>query len=216
MKYYSVHFNRPDFLQIQKKYITDGELIVLNNHANKTIETACNNLNIKVINLQHEMRISPSHSHGHALNYLKEIIDYDDDYCIMDHDFFPFKKISLDDHDFISIKNYTSLNVLHMWPGLIVGKRGNSLKDINFMPGVISGGDTGCDTSRIINNKKIKFLEWKRIGVEREKYAQLSPLITVAEDFGVHYLNGSNWMPCDEKVIQEKNKLLISTLEALR
>lgn len=216
MKYYSIHFNRPDFIGIQKKYIKDADLIILNNHSNLDIENECKKNNLKCINFDHNMRISPSHSHGYGLNYLKNIIDYEDDYCIIDHDFFPFKNPVFNDYDFISIRNHTSENILHMWPGLIAGRRGTSLKEVNFMPGVLPGGDTGCDTANLLEKNKVKFIDWTPIGLKNSYYLQLSPCLTLAKEFGVHYLNGSNWMPADKNVIAQKNDLLISVLESLK
>ena len=215
MKYYSVHFNRPDFIAVQKEFI-DGELIVINNHCNPEIERECQELGIQYYNLAN--KYSRSYSHAYALNFLKTVIDYTDDYCIIDHDLFPYKPIIFGDYDIISVKSTNNPDVPYLWPGFLACRKDIRLDDINFQPDLILNGDTGCDTHRLIQQlgDKIHYCSEKYIGDRTSEYVQTSPIISQFDDYCIHYLNGSNWLQTDHAVMEQKNNLLIDLLNNLK
>lgn len=67
MKIYSVHFNRPDFIEIQKKCLDKIEgykLVVINNQANPEIESKCRELGVEYHNHTHPVGLGSSMSHG--------------------------------------------------------------------------------------------------------------------------------------------------------
>lgn len=215
MKYYSVHYNRPDFIKIQKQFI-DGELIVINNHCSYEIEETCKELNIKYFNLKNPYSLSMSH--GYALNFLKTIIDYSDDYCIIDHDLFPYKPINFEKYDIIGCKSNNNPNIPYLWPGFLAIKKEIKLDNINFYPGLIHNGDTGCDTHNLIKKigiEKIHFCKEEYLGIKTNEYFQTSPILSKFDDYCIHYLNGSNWMKTNTNVINEKNCFLLTLLKKL-
>ncbi len=215
MKYYSVHFNRPDFLPIQTQYL-DGELIVINNHCNPRIEAMCLELGLECHNLPNYY--SESQSHAYALNFLKTIIDYSDDYCIIDHDLFPYKPIVFGDYDVVAVKSLNNPAMPYLWPGFIAGRKHIRLDDFNFEPVLIPDGDTGCDTYRLVQQlgNKIHYCTEKYIGDKTNTYMQMSPVVSQFDDYCIHYLNGSNWMEASSEVIEQKNSLIIQLLNDLK
>ncbi len=215
MKYYSVHFNRPDFIAVQKEFV-DGELIIINNHCNPEIEQACKELNVECYNLENQY--IRSYSHAYALNFLKTVIDYSDDYCIIDHDLFPYKPIVFDNYDIVSVKATNNPDVPYLWPGFLAGRKEIRLEHINFQPDLILNGDTGCDTHRLIKQlgDRIHYCTEKYIGDRTTKYVQTSPMMSQFDDYCIHYLNGSNWLDTDYKIMEQKNDLLINLLTSLR
>ena len=209
MIFYSIHFNRPDFIEIQKKCVErlGGFLVVINNHSNKQISDNCENLGVKFFDYDPGINECPSNSHGHALNYTRSIIDYSDDWCIMDHDFFPLRKISFDDFDIIGLPQFGRGGIKYLWPGFIAGNKKTSIKDINFSPEV--GSDTGVGTAYLVENYKVKFLNQSLLGETTTPNIQTSPIISDFDGFGIHYVNGSNWMHTSGDVSNDKkNKLL--------
>jgi len=213
MKYYSVHFNRPDFLRIQRELLGE-KLVVINNHCNIEIENECKLLNIEYYNLQNNHIHDPSKSHGYALDFLKNnVLDYTDDYCIIDHDLFPYKEISLDVYDVITTFS-THGTYPYMWPGFIAANKKVRLDSISFLPGLIPNGDTGCDTYKLLNDPNLKILNCEQvyIGNKTHEYVQSSPIITRIGDYCLHYLNGSDWLKTDFSIIEEKNKFLLELL----
>jgi len=170
MIYYSVHFNRPDFIPIQRECVEKfayGKLVILNNGPQPSINEACKKNgvichNIKVPYLK-KVFLNPSKSHAYALNQLNGIIDYSDDWCILDHDLFPIKKIEFTNFDILSVIQNRPLYENYLWPGFMAGKKDISLKEIDFSPR--SGMDTGAGTSKLLQKGyKIKNLREDYIG----------------------------------------------------
>ena len=109
VKIYSTSYRRPDFIELQHKYLTkhctdDFKLIIINNGENAEMEQliseTCSKLGIETINVEKDHRF-PSMSHyvamNHALNnYIKKDKDWDIA-VIMDSDIFPFKSFSFKD-----------------------------------------------------------------------------------------------------------------------
>jgi hypothetical protein len=216
MKVYSVHFNRPDFVEIQKKCldkIEGYELIVINNQANPEIESKCNELGVKFYNHTHEVGMGSSMSHGSALNFLREIIDQNEDWCITDHDVFICKEIDLSDVDLISIQQIKE-GKSYLWPGFIVGRKGISVSHINFAPHSIF--DTGGGTHVLVDaGYKVKWVQEEYLGESTTGFLQNSKVIIKISDLAVHYLNGSCWMPTDQNTIEQKNQFLFDTIKSM-
>lgn len=213
MNFYSVHFNRPDFIEIQKKCLDKFEgykLIVINNQSNPEIELKCIELGIEYYNHNHPNELSSSMSHGSALNFLKGIIDPSQDWCIIDHDIFICGKIDLTDFDIVSISQIKE-GKSYLWPGFIAGKCGISILDIDFSPS--NGFDTGCGTCYLVESGyKINYLSEKYLGEKTTEFLQNSNVIINISDLAIHYLNGSCWMPTSEKTLSGKNTFLFETL----
>lgn len=202
MIFYTVAFNKPEFIDIQKKYLP-GKLVVVNNGKNSLIKSKCESLDIPCHEIEnHES--SPSKSHGNALNFLKNIIDYTEDYCILDHDFVVYKKINFFQNDIVTSKCVNG-NVIHMWPGFIAAKNYVNIREIDFLPN--HNGDTGVNTQQLFSKYSILFTNNEYL----EKYnlpglPQQRIIVEKFSDFGIHFLNGSLWLPDINNVYLEKIK----------
>lgn len=222
MIFYSVHFNRPDFISIQKKCIDriGGRLVVIDNsNSGEGIKKECDKLGISYYrNYNGNAYLgNPSFSHGSALNFTRSIIDYSSDWCLIDHDFFPTQKIDFENFDIISIFQ-TRGDVKYLWPGFIAAKKHVNISDIDFFP-VHGVGDTGVGTERIIksNKYKIKGVHWKTIvqDIPKEVQVQKFPTLSIIDGIGIHYLNGSSWMSVEQDVVNQKNEDLIKIINSL-
>ena len=219
MIFYSVHFNRPDFIPIQKECVeelADGKLVIINNGPSSAIRDACRKHGVAYhnisVNWYKKLFVTPSGSHAIALNHLKGIIDYSDDWCILDHDLFPLKKIEFADFDIVSIIQERPPYGTYLWPGFMAGKRSISLSDIDFSP--MPGMDTGAGTSKFIERGyTIKNLREEVIGQKQNNHRQNSSVIVKIEDYGIHYLNGSSWLQTDSSVMEEKNKAILEFID---
>jgi hypothetical protein len=216
MIFYSVHFNRPDFIEIQKKCIDsiEGKLVIIKNSSDDRISEKCKEFGIKMYEL--ENNDSPSVSHGKALNFISGIIDYQEDWCIIDHDFFPLRKIDFSGYEILGLLQEREGENSYLWPGFMAGKNYININSIDFLPTL--NKDTGSGTSSLVSGPyKIKKLSEEYIGINLDcKFPlQTQKVLVKFEDFGIHYLNGSGWMETDQKVENEKNKLLLDTIKSI-
>lgn len=218
MIFYSVHFNRPDFISIQKKCIEriGGRLVVIDNsYSGDLIRKECDELGVSCYdNPERGVSFgSPSFSHGSALNYAKGVIDYSSDWCLIDHDFFPLKKIDFGDFDIISIFQIRD-EVKYLWPGFIAAKKHVNIDNINFFPSGI--GDTGVGTEILVREKmyNIKGLHERTTVQDIPEGVQIQrfPTLNIVDDIGIHYLNGSSWMGVEPEVFKKKNEDLIKII----
>jgi hypothetical protein len=198
MKLYSIHFNRPDFVEIQynQSKKSNYELVVVNNGRNKDITDVCNRLGIELIEIDNIGKGNPSLSHGSAINQIKDKIDYSKDWGLIDHDLFIVKQIDMLDYDIITWKQLNIPDKPYMWPGFLLCKAGVNLSNVDFRPGVGVGGDTGSDTYKYINKYNVGFIDIKEIGDKTKALKQDSPMLFefyLKDLIAIHYLNGSNW-----------------------
>lgn len=216
MKVYSVHFNRPDFVEIQKKCldkIEGYELVVINNQSNPQIESKCRELGVTCYNHTHNPGLSSSLSHGSALNFLRGIIDRSEDWCITDHDVFICKNIDLSETDLISIQQMKN-GKSYLWPGFIAGKKEISVSHIDFSPH--GDFDTGGGTHVLVDEgHRVKWVQEEYLGEPTTGFLQNSKVIIKISDLAVHYLNGSCWMPTSESTLSEKNQFLFETIRSM-
>ena len=222
MIFYSVHFNRPDFISIQKKCIDGigGKLVVIDNsNFGDSIKKECNRLDVAYYSNPSRGNYAgnPSFSHGSALNFTRSLIDYSEDWCLIDHDFFPIKKIDFEDFDIVSIFQVRG-EVTYLWPGFIAAKKHVVINEIDFFP-VHGVGDTGVGTEVLVREKKYNIRGSRERTVVQNipdgVYLQKFPTLNLIDDVGVHYLNGSSWMAVDREVIEKKNEDLIKMINDL-
>lgn len=217
MKYYSIHFNRPDFVEIQynlsKKVGYD--LVIVNNGRNKSIKDISEKLNVEYIETDNIGKNSMSH--GNSINQILPKINMNKEWGLLDHDMFIIENIDFTDFEITSIKCDNIKDKPYLWPGMIICKGGVDISNIDFKPGVSIKGDTGSGTNLIVDNFKIKWCEKKYIGVKNKLMIQNSTIITKhmidQKVIGYHYLNGSNWTEGDG--IENKNKLLMKLIKNL-
>lgn len=214
--YYSIHYNRPDFVEIQYKLsqILDYQLFIVNNGGNQLIEKKCRDL--KINNYIETKNIGIlSNSHGNAINQILPLIDMTQPYGFIDHDMFILAKIYMINSDILSWKQENIQGQPYLWPGLLICKENTNLLDINFLPGTSIGGDTGCDTYRIIKKYNVK---WVQTSIDNTTY--INSNIQHTNKFmsfsinnillGYHYINGSNWAASQNNFT--KNNILLNLL----
>ena len=217
MIFYSVHFNRPEFIEIQKKCIDEigGILVVVNNSRDSRISSECEKLGVRCYPIPVIEDSDPSRSHGSALNFITEIIDYSQDWCTLDHDFFPLKEIGFKDYDILGLVHGDEKVGNYLWPGFMAGKKSIPLSGINFSPS--PGKDTWSGTSVLLNRGyKVKEVTEERIGFKDNEFPlQKQSGLIKFENFGIHYLNGSEWMSVDPQIREEKINLLLETISQM-
>lgn len=217
MIFYSVHFNRPEFIEIQKRCIDEigGILVVVDNSGDPRISSECEKLRVDCHSNLRMENSSPSRSHGSALNFITEIIDYSQDWCTLDHDFFPLKEIKFEDYDILGLVHGDEKVGNYLWPGFMAGKKSIHLSGINFSPS--PGRDTGSGTSVLLERGyKIRGVAEERIGFkDNESPVQKQAGLIKFENFGIHYLNGSEWMSVDPQVREEKRNFLLETISQM-
>lgn len=212
MIFYSVHFNRPDFIEIQKKCVDriGCKLVIIDNGTDPKIEEECKRLHVDYHKYVGERTTDPSRSHGLALNFTRKIIDYSDDWCLIDHDLFPIKKIDFEEFDIISIPQIRE-NITYLWPGFTAAKKEIRIDNIDFLPN--HKGDTGSNTDELLlNGNKLKPIKENYMGDPATGYYQNSLVIVEIGDLAIHYMNGSEWMPTDRNISINKNKKLLDIL----
>lgn len=213
MKYYSIHFNRPDFLEIQANLANkfNYELVVINNGSHQGIKEKSKYLKLEYHETEN-ISSTGSLSHGSAINQILHLIDMSSDWAILDHDMFIIDDIDFKEFDIITIKCDNVYNNLYMWPGMLLCKGGVDLSDVDFKPGVGIPGDTGCDTFRYVDKYNIKWCDVEVLGEKNKKYLQNSKAILSHKldnkVIGYHYLNGSNWTDNDDYKDEILNKYL--------
>ncbi len=219
MIYYSIHYNRPDFIGIQDKCIKKlGERLIVIDNSNGAypIKAECERLNVPFYQVPVEIKGNPSVSHGTALNFLRGVIDYSEDWCIIDHDFFPLKKIIFENFNLMGIFQKRE-DINYLWPGFMAGEKEIILYDIDFLPG--NGLDTGGGTRFLLSterNLKVKYLEQLPIKFSETEDENMNPqqrsIVYDINGYGIHYTNGSEWMEVDKNVSRLKKEKLINFL----
>lgn len=215
MIFYAVHFNRPDFVEIQQQSIErfkGNRLVVVDNGTDGAIQQKCKELGVECYTTPSSAVYGdPSISHAHGLNYLKTLIDYTDDWCILDHDVFICKIPDLEKYSLIAIKQVREGYPAYLFPGFLAGSRVVTLDDVDFLPQI--GRDTGALTSILIEKGyNIRYITEEYLGDRTTDYLQTSPVLVKFEELAIHYLNGSNWMVADLSIITEKNRYLVDYL----
>lgn len=200
IKYYSIHFNRPDFVKIQFELskIVGYELVIVNNGRNIEIENICKELNIQHIETNNNNSKGPSYSHGNSINQLMKKINFNENWGIIDHDMFIVKQIDFKNFDIISWEQKNVKGKSYLWPGFIICRSGIDLSGINFLPGTDIPGDTGSGTHKILNNYNIN---WANTSITWEELSKGNYQKKVV---GHHYLNGSNWVNNDNNELKNK------------
>lgn len=214
MKLYSIHFNRPDFIEIQyeqsKKY--NHQLVVVNNGRNPQIKEVSERIGVEY--LETDNHSYGSLSHGMSINQILPLIDMKSDWGLIDHDLFITTDIEFGDSDIITMRCDNIPQTPYMWPGFLLCKGGVDLSDIDFRPGIGIPADTGSDTFRKVNDYKISWIDVKYYGEKNKNLIQDSNIICEFYNdknlLAYHYLNGSNWTGGDS--IESKNKILLELI----
>lgn len=201
MKIFSIHYNKPEYIEIQKlsidKYVKfQHEFIVLDNsidiNIKKEIVNITNSLGIKYYDCDNTSISVGSSSHQHALRYLLNIISDGDSIMIIDHDIFPIDYIDekyYENCDIVCL-NHIKGHVIYPWPGLIILNNIKNKSQMSFDPGNIDGFncDTGGSMHYYIKNNNLKIKEV----AERHMY-QNELLMSSMDNLFIHLISGSDW-----------------------
>lgn len=199
MKYIAIHYNRPDFVELQYRCIRrlGGELVIVSTIHNRDIEAECRRLGIDW-HLVPYMG-NPSDSHAMALNWA---IRMNDEAILMDHDTFPIAETSFTDLVGVQFVNkYT-----HLLPSYLGYKKrmASQMRALDMKPG--KGGDTAYQTHRLMhkakrlrNTRMDELLDGGQSQVMIDEY-HADQLIAY------HYIAGSNWT--GSVPIEQKDRLL--------
>lgn len=205
MKIYSVHYNKPEYISLQKeslgKYLkVPYEFIILDNSIDPLIKEkildTTKELHISYYDCQNDNITKDSISHQNALYHFVRLIDINETNMLLDHDIFLIDEINEDyynNYEMVFLPQYRKNHhreIIYPWPGLIIF---NKIKTKNLMyieSGFIEG--IPCDTGGslyyyILDNKpKIKYII--------ESYLDEGELLMANLDNKfIHLISGSGW-----------------------
>ncbi len=201
IKIYSIHYNKPEYISLQKKSIDDCvkipyEFIVLDNSIDPSIKSriveTTSSLNIGYVDCCNTITSMDSLSHQNALRKFVSIINDGDTVMLIDHDLFftgVFDERYYDGYDMAYI-NQTRGVVNYPSTTIVIFNNIRNKNDISFNSGKIL--DENCDTGGFmyyyITNNNLKI---RNIG---ESYLQDGKLLIAnLDDTFVHLISGSDW-----------------------
>ena len=223
MKIYSVHFNRPDYAQMQYQISQDlgHNLVIVNNGPSPEIHKFCAQNQIPEIPVKNQS--IRSFSHAQAIHQLFKMCPESEDCGIIDHDIFLCKNIQFNDYDIITWKQSRGA-YNYFWPGFLFWKKHIPMKNINFAPNGI--GDTGANTNSLYCNNQYKILEVAHKHILIDNSNQSLPTNGYTNFYSnnqllaVHAINASNWhskfSPRKELYIKHLVKEMRHSLKAER
>ncbi len=222
MKIYLVHYNKPEYIKIQKNTIDnhvkfDYEIIVVDNSINMNIKNEIcnisNELGIRYIYCHNKIPTAESISHQNSFKYILNDIQEGNDVMILDHDIFlinDLKSEYFSDYE-MTFHNQTRGHVSYPWPGLMIFNNIRHINDISFYSGVFEGCacDTGGEMYKYINKHKPTI---KYIG-KTDELTDTSQTIQIYDNIFIHLVSGSNWnhdYNLKDKIEYIKNKYKLS------
>lgn len=202
MKIYSIHYNKPEYIAIQKKLLDkyfnfDFDFIVVNNAIDQSIKEniklESKKIGVRTIDCHNNIKSMDSISHQNSFNYIISDLKESDDFLILDHDVFVIETIDKSyfmDYDMVYLPQPRN-EIEYPWPGFIYFNRSINKEEISFTSGVINGN--ACDTGAglyyyITKNKdlKIKKITENHINIENNMISNL-------DDRFIHLVGGSGW-----------------------
>jgi len=201
MKIYSIHYNKPEFIILQKrsidKYIKfPNEFIILDNSVDPVIKNDIRNitqhLSLQYIDCNNNLYSNDSISHQNALSKIKDIVSDGETFMIIDHDVFIISNLFesyFDKHDMVYL-NQTRGTVNYPSTVLIIFNKIKNKSQISFISETIDGHkcDTGGGMYHYIkdNNVCIKYMN--------EGYIESGPmLMSILDNIFIHLISGSDW-----------------------
>jgi hypothetical protein len=201
MKIYSIHYNKPEYIELQKKSFDkfikfDYEFIVVNNASDSfligSISNKASELGIRTIECNNNIIGMSSTSHQNSFKYIINDINDGDVIMIVDHDLFIFNNLNEDyykDYD-MTILPQTKGVIEYPWPGLIIFNKVKNKSQISFESGSIE--NEPCDTGgRMYYYIKENNLNIKRVN---ESYFDVDRmLMSNLDNTFIHLISGSGW-----------------------
>lgn len=202
VKIYSIHYNKPEYIEIQKKLFDkfinfEYNFIVINNafdsYLKDEIERQCEELEIKCIICDNQIEKMSSNSHQNSFKYIISDIKDDESFLIVDHDLFLISDLNIkyfDNCDLLYLPQ-TRNDIEYPWPGLIYFRNLNDKDSISFNSGIINGNpcDTGGELYYYIQNSKninIKKIKEEYVYIDTDK-------VSILDSIFLHLIGGSGW-----------------------
>ncbi len=201
IKIYSIHYNKPEFIRLQKNSIDrylkiQNDFIILDNSTDPSIKNEIrkitNELNLSYIDCGNQILSNDSISHQNALSKLVDIINDGDTFMMIDHDVFLISDMVEDfynGYDMVFL-NQTRGNINYPSTVLIIFNKIKNKSQISFSSGNINGDQ--CDTGGCLyhyikdNDPKIRHIS--------EDHIENGPmLMSILENTFVHLISGSDW-----------------------
>jgi hypothetical protein len=212
MKIYSIHYNKPEYINLQKKlfdkYLNfEFEFIIVNNATNEDmvekIELESKKEGLRTIKCMNNIKQIGSTSHQNSFKYIIDDLDEIENFLIVDHDVFLIEEIYINyftNYDMVFLAQ-TRNEIEYPWPGLIYFSNSIDKSEISFTSGVINGNacDTGAGLYHYISKNKdfkIKKISERHIRLENN-------IVSKLDDKFIHLIGGSGWNPninIEEKV----------------
>ena len=201
MKIYSIHYNKPEYINIQydsfiKNIKFNYEYAILDNSIDidikNLIKIKCKELKIEYIDCCNNIQSVDSLSHQNALSKLVDIVNINETFMLLDHDVFVINELTEDfflNYD-LTYVNQTRGRIEYPWPGLIIFNKLKNKNKLSFNSGLIDG--YSCDTGGAMyyylknNNLSVRKLDTKYINKGEE-------LIATHENIFLHLISGSDW-----------------------
>ena len=213
MIYFSTHFNRPDFVEIQKKCIDriGGELFIAINGGSREIINECRRLGISYQPMKNED--NPSIAHAMTLNWALRSGIMRQGGFLIDHDCFPVAVPAFEQFVGVKIKS-KHMMLLPSYLGF-TEEVSEVMRTINMMPA--AGYDTSWRTYKMIKNYHVKYLASDAMDSLLDGTAQDGLVIDRYRDedriYAIHTICGSNWTGTSP--VEAKTKMITDELDRL-
>lgn len=201
MKIYSIHYNKPEYVEIQYKTISKFvnfpyEFIILDNSIDGYIKSQLveitSTLGLKYIDCQNKIGGMSSISHQNSFRYLLEDVNEGDTMMIIDHDVFLFDYLEAEyysDYDLVMLPQIRG-SITYPWPGMIIFNKVKNKNQISFDSGLFEGEycDTGGKLYYYIQNNNLK------VKSVNEIYFNDGELLSSnLDNIFIHLVSGSDW-----------------------
>ena len=201
MKIYSVNYNKPEYIGLQKKSFEkwikfDFEFVVVNNSVEssikKKIEEESKILGLRTIDSSNSVSGNPSVSHSQSFQYILNDLSEGDVAMVLDHDIFLFNNLEtsyFEKYDLVILSQIRG-HVEYPWPGCLIFNKIKRKESISITPVTIEGNP--CDTGGSMHYYlKENALNIKRIN---ETYFDFNQFRCAnLDDIFLHMMAGSGW-----------------------
>lgn len=203
MKIYSIHYNKPEYIELQKKSFDkwvkfDYEFIVVNNAIDisliNLISTTSQDLGLRTINCNNNISGMSSVSHQNSFKYIIDDVEDGDDVMIVDHDLFVMNEVDesyYNKHDMVIVPQLRG-NIEYPWPGLIIFNKIKRKYEISFESGLVENEpcDTGGKMYYYIKNNNFNI---KKIKCTYDVTVNGGNELDSHDDIFIHLISGSGW-----------------------
>ena len=196
MKIYSVHYNRPEYIQLQSQTLSshakiDYTFTIVDNSINPgakaQIMEEARRLGLGYIDCNNNIRHMSSESHQNSFKYILDDVSEGDVFMVIDHDVFLIGDLTEDyyaDHDMVFLEQRRG-NVSYPWPGMIIFNGLTEKDRVSFASDVVEG--ESCDTGGSMH-EYIKSRTQRHV---REEYINQGDLLSsILDGIFLHLISG--------------------------